>query len=170
MTVYEITVPQFIKTLSNLSTILDKASAFADTRKFDSKVLLSSRLAPDMLPFTKQIQIACDSAKGVVARLAGQEPPKHEDNETTIAELKARIDKTITFLKTIKPEHFQGAEKRVIPIGWMPGKGLIARDFLAQMAIPNFYFHATAAYAILRHNGLEIGKGDFLGHLEFLNM
>lgn len=164
---YDSTVPQFTKVLRNMLSILDKANAFADQRKFDSRVLMTARLAPDQFHFIKQVQIACDVSKGLAARLAGQEPPKHEDNEQTLPELKARIQKTIDFLSTISVEKFDGAESRMIPIAWLPGKALPALECAAQMAIPNFYFHITTAYAILRHNGLEIGKNDYLGQLDF---
>lgn len=170
MTPYDMTIPQFIKMLGNLSAILQKAQSFAEMKKIDGKVLVNSRLAVDQFPLSRQVQIACDAAKACAARLAGQEPPKHEDNEQTLEELRARIAKTIDYMKTVKAESWNGFEKRMVPMGFMPGKGLPADEYLVQMSIPNFYFHATAAYEILRHNGLEIGKNDYLGHVEFRNL
>jgi hypothetical protein len=161
---YSMSVPVFAKTLGNLSAILDKAAAHADARKFDPAVLLSSRLYPDMFALTKQIQVACDFAKGSVARLAGQEPPKYDDNETTIAELKARIARTVDFIQGFTEAQFAGAEEREVVLKIRDQdftyKGL---PYLAHVALPNFYFHATTAYDILRHNGVELGKRDFIG-------
>jgi hypothetical protein len=158
------TLELFVPMLKNLAAILRKAEANAGARKFDTAVLVNARLAPDMLSFTKQIQLACDFAKNSTARLAGLEPPRFEDNETTFAELLARIDKTIAFLGTVAPAALQGCEERqiVIPLRdrKLEMKGLA---FLQSWALPNFYFHVTTAYAILRHNGVDVGKMDFLG-------
>lgn len=162
---FEITVPQFIKVLGNLNGLLDKAAAHAEMKKYDVKNVLNARLAPDQFNFIRQVQIATDTAKGAAARLAGQEPPKYEDNEQTLDELRTRLHKTIEFLKTVKPAQFDGAAKRMIKIPHMPGKGLAGFEFVVQMGLPNFYFHVTTAYSILRHNGIEIGKGDYLGAL-----
>jgi uncharacterized protein len=161
---YSMSVPVFAKTLGSLSAILDKAAAHADARKYDPAVLLSARLYPDMFALTKQIQVACDFAKGSVARLAGQEPPKFDDNETSIAELKARIARTIGFIEGFTEAQFAGAEDREVVLKirdkTFTYKGL---PYLAHVALPNFFFHATTAYDILRHNGIELGKRDFIG-------
>jgi uncharacterized protein len=153
----------FTNTLGNLASILEKAAANAAQRKFDPAVLLGARLAPDMLPLTRQIQIACDIAKNSVARLAAQEPPRFEDNETTIEQLRARLARTIDFLKSVPASAFEGAETREIrvPVGerTLEFRGL---DFLQRWAIPNVFFHVVTAYDILRHNGVELGKRDFL--------
>jgi hypothetical protein len=146
---------------------MEKASAYAELKKFDTKALADARLIADMLSFTRQVQIACDNAKGAVARLAGIENPKHEDNETTFAELKARVTKTLDFIKTAKPEQFVGAETRDIVLQF-PSLTLkfIGQDYLTKFALPNFYFHATMAYALLRQNGVDVGKGDFMGAIQ----
>jgi hypothetical protein len=162
---YAASVTVFDRMLANLEGILAKATTWSEARKIDQGVLLGLRLAPDMLPLTKQIQIATDHAKGCSARLAGIESPKFEDNEVDLAQLLARLAKTRAFLGTLKPEQFVGAEQRDVHLKFGPTyevkfKGL---DYLLNFATPNFYFHATAAYAILRHNGLEIGKRDFVG-------
>lgn len=160
------TVDIFIHSLGNLSTILEKGAAYATAKKFDSTVLVNSRLAPDMLPLSKQIQIACDVAKNSVARLSGTEPPRFEDNEKTIEELRARVAKTVDYLKGIPAGALEGAEDREInvPAGerTLEFKGLA---FVQRWAIPNVFFHITTAYNILRHNGVEIGKRDYLGSL-----
>lgn len=164
---YDFSVPAFTLTLTNMLNQLDKAAAHAERKKFDTKALADARLIADMLPLTRQVQIACDNAKGPVARLAGMESPKHEDNETTFAELKARIAKTLDFIKTVKREQFVGAETREIVLQF-PSLTLkfIGQDYLTKFALPNFYFHATMAYALLRQNGVEIGKGDFMGAIQ----
>ncbi len=167
---YELTIVQFIKTLTNLNTLLDKAAAYADHKKFDVSILLHSRLAPDQFHLIRQVQIATDTAKGMAARVIGQEPPKFEDTETTLSEVKARINKTIDFLSTIKKEQTQGWENRMVPIGFMKGKGVIASEFVPQMALPNFYFHVVTVYSILRHNGVDIGKMDYLGTINFRDL
>jgi hypothetical protein len=164
---YQATIPQFIKMLGNLTPMLDKAVKHAETKKYDVSVLLSSRLAPDQYPFIRQIQIACDTAKGFAARMSGQEPPKHEDNEKTLDEVRHRIHKTVQYLQTIKAEQFKDSEKRPIRLSFMEGKAMTGFDYATEMAIPNFYFHVTTAYAILRHNGIDVGKMDFLGQLKF---
>jgi hypothetical protein len=153
----------FAYTLANLSWILDKGLAHATQRKFDPDVLLTARLAPDMLPLTRQVQIACDLAKNSLARLAAQEPPRFEDNETSFEQLRARIARTLDYLKSVPASALEGSETRDIkvPAGerTLEFKGL---DFLQRWAIPNVFFHVTTAYAILRHNGVELGKRDFL--------
>ncbi len=167
---YEQTVPVFKMMLTNLDSFLQKAAASADTRKFDVAVLLQSRLAPDQIPLLGQVQIACDAAKGCVARLSGKEIPKHEDTETTLPELRARIAKTIAFIETAQPDEFQDAASRKHTFPWMPGKYIESAALLRQFALPNFYFHVTTAYAILRHNGVELGKPDFLGKVDYKDL
>jgi uncharacterized protein len=160
---HALSVELFTAALGNLSLILEKAAADAAQRKFDSAVLLGARLAPDMLPLTRQIQIAGDIAKNSVARLAGQEPPRFEDNETTIEQLRARLARTNDFLKSVPAGALEGSEAREItlPLGerTLQFKGL---DFLQRWAIPNVFFHVVTAYDILRHNGVNLGKRDFL--------
>jgi uncharacterized protein len=157
-------VDVFASTLSNLSAILEKAAANAAARKFDPAVLLGARLAPDMFPLTRQVQIACDLAKNSLARLAGREPPRFEDTETSIGELRARIARTIDYLQSLPASVLEDAETReiIVPAGSRKLKfqGL---EFLQRWAIPNVFFHVVTAYAILRHNGVDLGKNDFLG-------
>lgn len=161
---HAISVPVFAKTLGNLSAILDKAAAHADAKKIDPAVLLAARLFPDMFPLTRQILIACDFAKGATSRLAGEEPPKWEDNEKTIADLKARIARTIDFVQTLDAAKFAGAETREITLTIRDQVQKYAGlPYLIHLALPNFFFHATTAYDILRHNGVELGKRDFIG-------
>lgn len=164
MSLYEASIPTFLHTLHSLKTILEKAVSHAETRKFDPNVFASMRLYPDMLPLNRQVQIASDAAKGAAARLSGTEPPKFEDNEVTMAELVMRVTKTIDYLQSFKPEQFTGAETRVITIKTQRATlNFTAADFVRHWAVPNFYFHVTTAYALLRHGGVEIGKLDFLG-------
>jgi uncharacterized protein len=163
ISMHAMSVDVFTHTLGNLSWFLEKAARSAEQRKFDPGILLAARLAPDMLPLTSQVQIAGDIAKGAVARLAGQEPPRFEDNETSIEQLRARIARTIDFLKSVPASALEGAETRDIKLParerTLEFKGL---DFLQRWAIPNVFFHVTTAYDILRHNGVELGKRDFL--------
>ena len=163
-------VPQFIKMLNNLSAILDKAQAFADQKKFDTAALLTDRLAIDQFNFTRQIQATCDMAKAYASKLTGKEAPKHEDKETTLPELQQRIRSTIQFLQTIKAEDFKGWETRQVTNPRREGKFLPGEEYAMQQAIPNFYFHLTTAYSILRHRGLDIGKKDFLGELKYRDL
>jgi hypothetical protein len=157
-------VPRFVNILGNLSGILDKAQAHVDARKIDQSALTADRLFPDMLPMTTQVQIACDAAKGVAARLAGVDIPVFEDNEKTLADLKARIAKTIAFLQTVTPAQIDGTEDKEIVIKRGDKETrYTGMQFLLGHAVPNFYFHVTTAYNILRHNGIEIGKRDYLG-------
>ena len=167
ISLYDISIPALIRSLSNLSAILDKAAAHATTKKFDPIVLSQARLYPDMHPLSRQVQIACDTAKGAAARLAGIEIPKHEDTEVTLAELKQRIAKTLDFLKTVTADQLKGAENRVIELKF-PNRtlNLTARAYVTDFVLPNLYFHASIAYALLRHNGVEIGKADFLGAIQ----
>ena len=164
ISMYQASVPRFVNILGNLSGILDKAQAHIDAKKIDATVLTGYRLFPDMLPMSTQVQIACDTAKGVVARLAGVEIPAYEDNEKTLAELKARVAKTIAFIKTMTPAQIDGTEdKEIITKRGDKETRYTGMQFLLGHAVPNFYFHVTTTYNILRHNGVEIGKRDFLG-------
>jgi hypothetical protein len=161
---YQATVPVFEQTLTALDAILDKAVAYASAHKIDPAVLLASRLRPDMLPFVRQTQIVCDGAKNMAARLAGAEAPKFEDNEASFEDIKARIKKTLDYIGGVKAEDIEAGENReiVFPLG--PNKmKMKGADYIFHFALPNFYFHLTTAYGILRHNGVEIGKRDFLG-------
>lgn len=161
---YEFLVPTANRMLGNLSALLDKAAAYAEAKKFDPANLMTARLAPDMHPFTRQVQIACDQAKGGAARLSGNEVPSYPDVETTIPELKARIAKTLEFVNSIDPAAFAGSEDRQITLK-SPTRELqfTGIDYLRGFVLPNLYFHVTTAYALLRHNGVDIGKMDFLG-------
>jgi len=164
ISMYQASAPRFVNTLKNLSSILDKAQAHADAKKIDPKTLTAARLFPDMFAMSRQVQSACDAAKGAVARLAGVEVPAHEDTEQTFEELKARIAKTIAFINTIKPAQVDGSEDREVVLKFRSGevkfKGM---QYLLGQALPNFYFHVTTAYNILRHNGVEVGKKDYIG-------
>jgi hypothetical protein len=164
ISMYEATIPVCIRSMHNLSAILAKAAAHCEARKIDPSVLVGSRLFPDMFPLSRQVQIAADMAKAGSSRLAGLTPPSFEDTEQTFAELIARLDKTIAHLETIKPAQFTGAETR--DVTW-PTRGgtmtMAGRPYLLNWVLPNLHFHVTTAYNILRHNGVEIGKQDFLG-------
>jgi len=165
ISIYDQFVPVFSHMLQALDKVLSKAEADAAARKIDLDVFVNGRLAPDMLPLTRQIQIMTDQAKGCASRLAGQDPPKWPDEEKTFADLHARIAKTIAHLKTFKPEQFEGSEKRAIELKFPNATfNFTGKDYLLKNVIPNFYFHYTTAYAILRHNGVPIGKGDFLAN------
>lgn len=165
--IHSIVAVQFPKILKNLNDILDKLPGYCDSKKFEVEVLLGSRLSPDQFNLIKQIQIACDTAKLCGSRLAGKEAPVHEDHEKTLPELKTRIESVITYLGTFTEKDFLGAEERKISQPRWEGKYLTGHEFLVQHAIPNFYFHVTTAYSILRHNGVPIGKKDYLGPLPF---
>lgn len=166
---YDITVVQFSKMLKNLSAILDKGAGFAESKKVDVEVLLNSRLSADQFNLIRQVQIACDTAKLGVARLTGNTDtaPKHDDNETTIAELKERIDSVLSYLAGFTPDDFANAESEKVSQPRWEGKYLTGLEFAIQHAIPNIYFHVTTAYAILRHNGVGVGKKDYLGALPY---
>ena len=164
---YDLTIPQFIKTLQNLNAILDKAAGFADSKKFEMDVLLQSRLAPDQFNFIRQVQIACDTAKLSASRLTGKTAPVQEDNEKTFTEVKARIESVIKYLGEFKPEDFKNSLSTTISQPRWEGKTLTGEQYAIHHVIPNFYFHVTTAYAILRHNGVDIGKKDYLGTLPF---
>jgi uncharacterized protein len=152
-----------------LEKCLDKAEQYAAAKKFDVGVLMTSRLAPDMQAFIYQVQSACDYVKGAAAWLSGQKPPKHEDNEKTIAEVRARIRKAVAFAESVTEAQYASASERKVTFSWMPGEVLGGKDYLLQMVIPNTYFHLTTAYAILRHNGVDVGKMDFLGTVNFVD-
>ena len=157
-------VPVFVRMLESLGAWLDKAEAHAQARKFDADVLLGARLAPDMLPFTKQVQIACDSAKFAVARLAGVEAPKFADDEKTLAELKERVRRTVAYVQSVPAAQIDGSEERDITVPRRDGAMVLKGEaYLKHNALPNFFFHVTTAYALLRHNGVDLGKGDYLG-------
>lgn len=164
---FEMTVPQFVKMLHNLNAIMDKAVLYSAQKKFDMDVLLQARLAPDQFNFIRQVQIACDTAKLFTARMAGQEAPTHEDTEKTLPELKARIENVIGYLNSFKAEDFIGAEERKISQPRWEGKYLTGMEYATQHALPNIYFHITTAYSILRHNGVEIGKKNYLGEMPY---
>jgi len=164
---YDITVTQFTKMLHNLSGCLDKAAAFADSKKLDGSALFASRLAPDQFNLLRQIQIACDTAKTGISRLTGKEAPVHEDNEKTLADAKARIAKVIAFLETVSANDFAGASTRQVSQPRWAGKYLTGQEFALQHLIPNFFFHVTTAYSILRADGIELGKKDYLGPMPF---
>ena len=164
ISMYSASVPIFTTMLGNLAKWLDQAEAYAAEKQFDPVVLLGTRLAPDMLPFTRQIQIACDGAKFCVARLAGMDAPRFEDNEATVAELKDRIARTLAFVASATPAQLDGTEAKDITIPRREGNAVMKGEaYLKHFALPNFFFHVTTAYALLRHNGVPLGKRDFLG-------
>ena len=164
LSMYQASVPVFDKNLANLAAILTKAAAWAETRKIEPSVLLSARLAPDMFALTRQVQITCDFAKGTCARLAGVESPKYEDNEASFADLQARLAKTRQFLTSIQAAQIDGSEEKQIRFKAGPRElEFKGQGYLTGFALPNFYFHYTTAYAILRHNGLDLSKSDFIG-------
>ncbi len=164
ITLYQASVPPFLQILRALRAVLGKARHQCDATKVQPEVLLQARLYPNMFPLVRQVQIAADFAKGAAARLAGLEPPRYEDTETTFEQLVERIDRTIAYLESIAPAQIDGQEARTVElkIGGQP-QTFVGLPYLLHFALPNFYFHATTAYAILRHNGVDIGKGDFLG-------
>jgi hypothetical protein len=164
---YDITVPQFIKMLHNLTLILDKAEAFATEKKCEVEVLLNDRLAPNMFTLTRQIQIACDTAKLCASRLSGKDAPMNDDTEKTLSELKNRIKLTMNYLEGFSAKDFEGAETKHISQPRWEGKYLTGKEFVIQHAIPNLYFHISTAYAILRNNGVEVGKKDYLGEMPY---
>jgi uncharacterized protein len=168
ISMHNASVGVYTQLLTNLGSILDKAEAWVAERKLDPNAILQSRLSPDMFTFTRQVQIATDMAKGTAARLAGQEPPRFEDNETSFAELRARVAKTIAILEGLPAAAFEGSESRAITLKLgPPGKqtefNFVGQDYLLGFGTPNVYFHYSMVYALLRHNGLEIGKRDYTG-------
>ena len=167
VSLYEVAIPPLALGLTNLSAILDKAAAYATAKKIDAAVLADSRLIADMWPLKRQVQSACDTAKGAAARLAAVEIPKHPDTETSFEELKGRIAKTLAFVHSVKPEQVNASATREIVLQF-PGVKLTFSgvDYLSKYVLPSFYFHLTAAYAILRKNGVDVGKFDFLGKIQ----
>ena len=164
ITMHSASVPIFVRMLANLTTWLDKAEAHAAAKKFDTSVYLGTRLAPDMLPFTKQIQIACDTVKFCVARLAGVEAPKFDDTETTLAELRERVNATIAYVKSVPAAQIDGSEDKDITIPRRDGSMVMKGEaYLKHYVLPNTFFHLTTAYALLRHHGVDLGKVDYLG-------
>jgi hypothetical protein len=164
-TTYTVTVPTFIKLLSGLKNVLVKAEAHAKEAGISEDIFVNDKLAPDMFPLKKQVQVACDNAKGAVARLTGKEAPKMEDNEETFAELQTRIDKTLAFLQSMSEQDFAGAEERKIVLPYFPTKYMKGSDYALEYALPNFIFHVVTAYGIVRKNGVSIGKADFINGL-----
>jgi hypothetical protein len=162
-------VAQCTQNLKNLETYLDKAERYAVARKFDVSVLMTSRLAPDMHDFIYQVQSACDYVKAAAAWLSDQTPPRHADTERTVGELRDRIRKTVAFVESVSAAQYAGAAERKVKLSWAPGKVIDGEDYLLQVVVPNAFFHMTMAYAILRHNGVDVGKQDFLGPINFVD-
>jgi hypothetical protein len=164
LTMYQASIPAFVRMLGNLSAILDKAAVHAEAKKIDPAVFVNARLAPDMFPLSRQVQIATDMVKGCAARLAGIEAPRYEDNETTFAELQARIDKTKAFIQSVNASQIDGSEERPITLKFGSRElSFLGQPYLLDFVLPNFHFHLSMTYAILRHNGVEIGKKDYVG-------
>lgn len=170
MSLYDATIPQMKKMLTNLDKWLEAASAHAKGRKFDPNVFTTARLAADQYALVKQVQSACDIAKFTAARLTAKEAPKHPDTETTMEELRARIKTCVAYLETFKSADFVGADTRVIPLPFMEGKALVGSDYVAELGLPNFYFHVTTAYSILRHTGVDLGKMNYIGSLNLRDL
>ncbi len=165
--IYDLSIPSFERALGSLAAILDKGAAYAAAKKFDSTVLLQTRLAPDMLPLVAQVQIACDTVKGAAARLAGIEIPKHEDKEASFEDLKGRVKKTRDFVGTVTAAQLEGAEARAIVIETRAATlNFTGLTYLSHFVLPNLYFHVAMTYALLRHNGVELGKRDYLGAIQ----
>ncbi len=163
-------ISQCTQMLRNLEGWLDKAEEHAGAKTFDVGILMADRLAPDMKPFIYQVQSACDYVKAAAAWLSGQTPPNHEDTEQTIDDLRARIRKTVAFTESVTEAQYTGAPERKVSLSWAAGKVLGGEDYLLQMTIPNVYFHIAMAYAILRHNGVDLGKMDFLGPIHWIDV
>jgi uncharacterized protein len=164
MTPHE-TILQMKKMLANLDRWIEKAVAHAEAKKFDANNLVAARLAPDMFPFSRQVQSACDSAKFAAAHLSGNVPPKHPDTESTMSELRARCATVVGYIESLRPADFEQADTRKVTLSYVPDKYYVGSDYLREHAVPNFYFHLNMAYAILRHNGVDVGKRDYLGEL-----
>ena len=160
---------QCAQSLKNLEICLDKAEQHAAAKTFDVNVLMTSRLAPDQHDFIYQVQSACDYVKAAAAWMSGQTPPKHDDNERTIEEVRARIKNTLAFVGSVGEAQYAGASQRKVTLSWAPGKVIVGVDYLVQVAVPNTYFHITTAYSILRHNGVDVGKFDYLGWMNFVD-
>lgn len=165
--IYALTNTQFVHMLTNLSGILSKAEEYAQAKKFDFNVFLESRLAPDQFAFSRQIQALCDTAKKTAGYLTGKEPPTHADTEKSLPELKARVESVITYLKSVSEKDYEGALTRHVSQPRWEGQYLSGEEFALMHAVPNFYFHFTTAYSILRHNGVDVGKRDFLGKMPY---
>lgn len=165
---YRQVISQCTQSLKNLEVCFDKAEQYAAAKKFDVGVLMTGRLAPDMKPLIYQVQSACDYVKAAAAWLSGQTPPKHEDNEKTIEDLRARIRKTVAFAESVQASQYAGASERKVGFSWAPGEVMGGEDYLLQMTIPNTFFHIAMAYAILRNNGVDVGKMDFLGPINLV--
>ena len=164
LSMYQASVPVFTRMLVNLGNVLDKGAKHAEAKKIDPSVLVGARLYPDMFPLARQVQIATDHAKGCSARLAGQEPPAYEDKEASFLQLLERVNRTLEFIRGFKPEQIDGSEEREVVLQMRAGPlKLTGQQYLLNVAMPNFYFHVTTTYDILRHNGVEVGKRDFLG-------
>ena len=164
ISLYQASVPSFVRMLTNLSEILNKAAVHAETKKIDPSIFINGRLAPDMFPLSRQVQIATDMVKGCGARLAGVEVPNYEDNESSFAELQARIAKTIAFLQTLSPEQIDGNEQIAIHLKFgRTEMNFLGLPYLLDFVLPNFHFHLTTTYAILRHLGVDVGKMDYVG-------
>ncbi|AKT43811.1 DUF1993 domain-containing protein [Chondromyces crocatus] len=170
MSIYDSSIPQMARTLRQAGVWLDKAQAYAEQKRFDPEVLLSSRLAPDQWSLRQQIQAICLGSQRLGSLLADAETSNPDILDESLPELRVRVDRAVEQLQQLRPEQFQGAEERVIPLPFLPGKGLKATDFVFEFALPNFYFHATTAYAILRHNGVDVGKTDFIGDLSLRDL
>jgi len=158
-------IAQFAKMLGNLDRWLETGSVFAENKKFEPDVLAQSRLAPDQYELVRQVQSACDAAKYAAAYLSGQKAPSHPDTEKTLADLRARVRTCVAYLGSVQPSAYAGADDRRVAPPWLQGKWMRGADYLAEVAVPNFYFHVTTAYAILRHNGVDLGKMDFIGSM-----
>ncbi len=158
-------IAQQKKMLKSLGSWLDKAAEYAKTKSFEPDTLLLARLAPDQYPLVRQVQSSCDNAKFAAARLSGKEAPKHPDAEQRMEELQARVRSCVSYLDTFKASDFDGAESRLVSLPFLEGKVILGSDYLVEMALPNFYFHVTHSYAILRHNGVPLGKSDYIGSL-----
>ena len=165
--IYELTVTQFIKTLKNMDTFLDKAAGFADSKKIEVEILLQSRLAPDQFNLIRQVQIACDTAKLGASRLTGKAAPAHEDTEKTLNELRARIQSTVAYLETFSEADYKNVAEITVTQPRWEGKTLTGNQYALHHMIPNLYFHVTTAYSILRHNGVDVGKKDYLGTMPY---
>jgi len=168
MNLYAATVPQFKRVLQNVERWIDKSVAFAESKKFDPNTLLTARLAPDQFALVRQIQSVADQCKLTAARLTAKDPPKHPDTEQTFDELRKRLHSVIAYLDTFTPADFEGVGQRLISLPFFPeGKGMTGADYLNERQLPNVYFHASMAYAILRHNGVDLGKTDFIGQVTY---
>lgn len=170
MTFYEQTVPYFDKALENMERWIDKAIAHANEKKFDPNNLLTARLAPDQFPLARHVGTTCDNAKLAYARLAGKQPPSHPDDETTWDELKSRIRSVREYITGFQLSDFEGAETRRVTLSFVPDKYLTGKDYLFEFALPNFGFHLVHVYALLRHNGVDLGKKDFIPNLSFRDL